>query len=486
MTISPPAELLGSRSPAHRSAPSAPQTWGPEVRDLAASAELVLDPPQADVLDDGLADDESRWAASEVAVIEPRQNGKGAILEARALGGLFLFKEPLILWSAHEFKTAREGFLRVRALVDNYDHLRKRVKAVRVAAGEEGIEMLDGCRLRFLARSGGSGRGFSGDCVFLDEAYALTDDQMSALMPTISARPNPQIWYMSSAPLPTSSVLRRICKRGRAGGAPGLVYYEWCAAKDALPTDPQAWCAANPAFGIRIFADSIERELGTMGPEEFARERLGVWREEDAEQVIDPEKWASLVDAKSQPSDPVAFALDITPDRSSASIGVVGLRPDGSRHAELVDKRPGIRWVIPRLLELVERWQVCAVALDPSSPAGSLIPELHKNGITAEPEKGQTRLVIVGASAMAQACGAWFDAVIEDHIRHLDQGPLNLALAGARQRHFGDEAWKWSRKDSTVDISPLVAITIADYAFALYGHVKEEESEPWFVFGYSD
>jgi hypothetical protein len=34
-------------------------------------------------------------------------------------------------------------------------------------------------------------------------------------------------------------------------------------------------------------------------------------------------------------------------------------------------------------------------------------------------------------------------------------------VIGARTRPIGDGAWAWGRKHSTVDISPLVAATIA-------------------------
>jgi hypothetical protein len=116
-----------------------------------------------------------------------RQNGKGSLFEARELAGLFLLGERLIMHSAHEYKTAAEGFLRIRGLIDDTDWLRKRVKRIRTSHGEEGVElygtgrnrMTGGQRLRFVARSAGSGRGFSGDCVILDEAYNLPDSARS-------------------------------------------------------------------------------------------------------------------------------------------------------------------------------------------------------------------------------------------------------------------------------------------------------------------
>ena len=63
-----------------------------------------------------------RWAAFEVGLIVPRQNGKGSILEALELAALFLADPdappPLILHSAHEFKTSAEHFRRVRDLIE--------------------------------------------------------------------------------------------------------------------------------------------------------------------------------------------------------------------------------------------------------------------------------------------------------------------------------------------------------------------------------
>lgn len=433
----------------------------------------------------GERDGDHKWACPEVAVVLPRQNGKGVLLEAKALHSLFLSGARLILWSAHEFKTAREGFLRIRDLVTNCDHLRRRVERVRTSHGEESVILRDGARLQFVARSRGSGRGFPVDDVIFDEAFALTDEHMAAMIPTISARPNAQIWYTSSAPLAHSSVLRRLCLRGRKAD-PGLAYLEWSADPATDPDDRQAWADANPALGIRISEEAVQRELGAMAREDFRRERLGIASlSEDGEQIVDPDVWRARADPGSQITGQVAFALDVTPDRSSASIGVAGLREDGLRHTELVG-RMTTQWLVHRLCELVGKWDVAAVALDATSPAASLIPELERAGIKAKPERGDTRLEIVGASAMAQACGGWYDAVVTDRLRHLDQAPLNAAVSGAQRRASGDTAWRWWRRESAVDITPLVAVTLADYAFALHADDGKPAVEPWFSFGYGD
>lgn len=272
----PPARR-GDQRPRICTVPPALSSAGTEAVELAASAGLDLDPWQAFILDQSLGErGDGKWAAFEVGVIVSRQNGKGIILEARELAGLFLFGEQLILHSAHEFKTCADSFRRIRQLVEDNRHLNRHVKQIRTANGSEMIELKTGQRLRFVARSAGSGRGFAADLVILDEAYELGDAAMAALLPTLSARPNPQIWYTSTAGGPNSVQLARVRERGVRGGDPSLAFFEWSASEDDDPADPAAWAKANPGLGIRITEEYLQREHAALSPEGFARERLGI------------------------------------------------------------------------------------------------------------------------------------------------------------------------------------------------------------------
>ncbi|MBM7788864.1 hypothetical protein [Tenggerimyces flavus] len=486
MTISPPAALLGARAPRYRSVPPAVSSAGEEAVDLLKSAGRPPDDWQADALVDALAErEDGRWASSEVGLVVARQNGKGDILLGKALHSLYLTPVKLILWSAHEFKTVREMFLRVRETIDGCADLSRRVKTIRTSHGEEGVELRDGSRLNFVARSGGSGRGFSPEELLWDEAYALTDDQVAAQMPSTSAQPNPQIWYASSHPLVMSLVLRRICKRGRSGGA-GLTYLEWAADKEASLDDRQAWVDANPGYGIRISEESIVRELGSMDPDDFARERLGVVEldEEQVVRAIDLELWKTLVDLKTaRPAGP-AVAVDTTPDRAFSAIGTGGVARDGRMHVDVLEHRAGTGWVVDEAVKRATELDACAVVLDPTGPAGSFIKEFNKRGFVTEPDKRkrQRQLHILGAREAAQAHGAFVDLANNNRLRHRDRLELNKALAGAKTRPLADAA-AWSRKDSSVDISPLVAVTEAAYGFATYGAAEKPKRKPKFAFG---
>ncbi len=467
---------MGHQKPRILTGPSYHSSPGREAIDLAAMCGLHLYPWQQLVLTESLGENTvngaKRWASFEVGLVVPRQQGKGSILEARELFALFLEpREKLILHSSHEFKTSVEAFLRIKTLIDGSDWLTRKVKHIRTSHGDEGIELMDGSRLRFVARSSGSGRGFSADLLILDEAYNLGSDQMAALLPTLSARPNPQVWYTSSAGMASSEQLRAVRIRGRKGDSNRLTYFEWSCPEGVDMDDPNNWAQANPSMGYRVEEDFIAAERKALPDEVFARERLGVWSEDNERAVIDPKLWATLADPDSRPGEKIAFAVDAKPDRSTAAISSAGRRDDGRLHTKIVDHRPGMGWIVERLATLNERYRPVAVVLDPAGAAGSLITELAEVGI--EP-------ILVNAREMGQACGAFHNDVVNDQLRHTDQDSLNSALAVATTRNLGD-AWAWDRRRGRGDICPLVAATLATHGFRLRGSV--ETARPWVMFG---
>jgi phage terminase large subunit-like protein len=450
----PGAALKGVQQPRILSAPDFADTSGSEAIALCEQAGVFLDPWQKLVIEHGLGERaDGFWAAFEVAVIVSRQNGKGEILLARQLAGLFLLDEWLILHSAHEFKTAREAFLRIKSVIENTDSLRKRCKKPATAKGHEAIETLDGRRLNFVARSAGSGRGFTGDCIILDEAYELGSAEMAAMLPTLSAVPNPQLWYASSAGMATSDQLAHVRARG-VKGDPNLAYFEWSIDPSAPSDDRAGWAQANPALGIRVSEEFIEREMAALTEPEFRRERLGVWDDPRGAAVIPAEIWDPLADKSDVPPRPVgkvAFAVDSTPDRDRTSIAVAGQRPDGTPQIQVIDNRPGTGWAVQRLVELKSAYPTCAVVIDRSSAAAALIQDFADAGV---------EVVITSSQDMVEACGQFYDAAVESRLRHLDQTELNVALFGASKRVL-EASWAWNRKNQSTDITPLVASTLA-------------------------
>ena len=477
--------------PRVRSVPEYSFSSGVEALELAESVGLEPDEWQRRAVLDILAEDDAgKWAAFESGLIVPRQNGKGAVLEVIDLADMFLFssgqRDFLSIHTAHEFKTAQEAFRRVLFWVENNDWLRKKVARVRTSHGEEGIELLTGARLRFLARSNGSGRGFSCDRLTYDEAYDLPDETVAASLPTLSARPNPHVIYTSSAPTGSvkSHVLRRVMARGRREPVekngperekdPNLCYLEFSADPKADLDDEAQWVQANPGSEKdRITVEFIRKERAAMSEVEFGRERLGILDENAGSAVIDLDVWAGQADEVSSPVDPVAFAIDVSPDSAWSSIAVCGRRADRKMHVEVVERRKGTGWVVDRVEELVASWQPVSVTLDAIGPAGALLPAFTERGIGID---------VVSMTQYGQACALFKNAVDDKELFHKGQTGLTAALESGRKRPLGDAGlWGWHRRDTT-DITPLVASTLAVFAFSRGAVAPEPEDNRVFVF----
>lgn len=452
-------------APAYSSLVSGVGTHGPEVGELCALAGFAPDPEQQLILDQLFAFDAAgRSVAFETAIIAPRQNLKTGVLKMAAIGWLFLTGERLILWSAHRFATAQEAHRDLAALVTDSPDLNREVKAVYYGAGNESIELRNGSRLMFRARTAGAGRGLSGDKIVLDEAFALRADHMGALLPTLAARPDPQITYGSSAGQITSDVLRAIRDRGRAGSDPRLAYLEWgdrnpggCAmdacdhvagvAQGCALDDRDRWRACNPAFGRRIDEGSLAAFRQAMPPGEFAREFLGWWDDPAGSSDDLGRQWVAA-QSTSAPSGRLFMAVDVAPAHRWSSIVCCG-----GAVLELVERRQGSSWLPDRMLALAQRHDIAAFGVDPSGPVGALLPDFERAGVPIE---------LIDGKESVRACGALLAALAAGSLHHRGEPELSAAVGGAAQRAVGD-GWKWSRRSSAVDISPLCAATIAHW-----------------------
>lgn len=537
-------KLCGAQDPRlWYSSPADDWTEGVEACEFADQKGWPLDPWQEWCLKQSMGTVAGlKWSAFEVGLIVSRQNGKNQIAEIRELAGLFLINEALIIHTAHEFKASVEQFRRLRAKIEDDDWMRKQVKTITTSHGDEAIELLPrptlimgsgskmvkrsvAPRLRFLARSGGSGRSFTCNLLVWDEAMILTKEQVGAAMPTLSAVPNPQLWYMGSAGNEASVQLAQIRSRGvkgdakrRAGlpytdeaGQPiSLFYAEYsidycneycvlicpdhpdtteclysCSAKCYQhddPEDPVSWARANPGLGNRISIQHVRREMASMAPngvvtspaDVFARERLGVGRwpaDEDGWAVISEAAWDSCADEDSpRPLAPFCIAVDVTPNQEQSSIAIVGRRADGKLVVEIAEghHRAGTAWVIPELVRLQRelskispRNKPCAVIIDKSGPAGMLMNDaVNKSLAITNPNTNEA----------GQAFETFYTGIQDQQIVHLGEEinpDLRSAVAGAARREIGDGGYAWARRDSAVDISPLVACTLA-----VWGHGK--------------
>lgn len=458
---------------------------GQEAVELAAYAGLHLDPAQQLVLHHGCAErDDGSWASFEVAVVEARQNGKGAILEARELAGLYLFGERRIVHTAHRFDTAVEHFQRLLQLIESQPDLEAKVLKVVRSHGEEGIRLRTGQELRIRTRSGGGARGFGGDLVVADEDMYFSSAQVNALMPILSTRPNPQLWYFGSAVNAAEhehgATKTRVRNRALAGGDQRLTYLEWSpdatSPDDVDASDPHVWAQANPALGRRISHEYVAAEQRSMTKRGFAVERLSIgdWPDLDAEAspgVHDVTKWTALATPGAVPTDPVALAIDTNPIRTWSTITAAAWSPTRRLLVQVVERRAGTDWVVDRAVELVSRWDPCALVVDEKGPAGSLVKPLQAAGLDP---------AVTTFGDVVDASSAWYDAIEaavtdggaqpDGALAHLGDPLLDDAVRAAQLRG-GDRVLYARGKGGKggEDISPMVSALLAAWGLRRFG-----------------
>ena len=295
---------VGNQKPRVSLEPKRVSTDGEDVADLATAYGLTPDEWQQDILDVWMGRDKNdNFTARTCGLTVPRQNGKNALLEMRELYGLCIMGEQ-ILHSAHEVKTAAMSFRRLSGFFENramYPELADLLLRIRRTNGQEAIELLNGGRIVFSARSRGANRGMTYDLVVFDEAQELTDEQLEATMSTMAAAPlgNRQTIYTGTPPSPSGhgDVFARIRKQALTGADKNLSWHEWGVAE--LPSDVSdkaLWYDTNPALGIRLDESFTQTECNTLSKDGFARERLGWWSDSaTSNAVFTPKLWADCL-----------------------------------------------------------------------------------------------------------------------------------------------------------------------------------------------
>lgn len=319
--------------------------------------------------------------------------------------------------------------------------------------------------------------GQSGDVIVFDEAWshslARGNDLQIAARPLMATRPGAQQFILSAAGDADSTWWTTQLDIGREAAAAdigrGVAHFEWSADADGLDLDdrrtwqeshPAARHPGNPAGTIPMswFESEHDRD-----PDQFRRLYLNITdRTSSTASPLDPEHWSTLaVPAPDRAAGVVTFGVECGADQSSTSI-VAAVHVAGVTVVEVVDYRPGHGWAIPRLIELVDAWNVHAVGLDPGGPAGALLAPLQTAGVP---------VAVAQLRDVTAAAAQFVEAVATGQIRHVPHPMLDAAVAGARRRNIGDGAWTWGRRDTDTDSSPIGAAGLARWCHPdVYGN----------------
>ena len=446
-----------------------------------------------------------------VVVLVARQNGKTLVSTVLSLYFLYVLMVPLVMGIAQELDQAEEAWQAAVDAIEARQALRREVSSIKYGNSGKRLILTHGRRYITKAATRKAGRGKRAQLVIIDELREQTTwDAWDAVSDTILAQETGLLWCTSNAGDPLSVVLRRL--RFRAHTALGdpdgwcqhigdsielpsdnemvqddaLGFFEWSARPDRDLWDTEGMCEANPSLGYGFLTERALVSSMRDKTERGARtENLCQFVEAVQQPPFPAGAWEAGIDKASEiaPDSSLWFAVDVSADRTHASVAVCGLRADRSWHVELIAYRGGISWLVDWFRDRADPERPMMVAVQGrGAPVTSITDAIEAvHGIEVFP--------VVG-SDVAGWCGRFWDAVAAldpdgsgsdtTPVYHRPQPALDMAANVAVTRPLGDGAWAWDRNRSAEDISPLVAVSWA------YGLATQIDADDEPVSAYED
>lgn len=435
-----------------------------------------------------------------VIILISRQNGKTFFEVLLNIFFLYGLRSKLVLGTAQNLDTAVETFEDTVGQVESVPELKGLLKKINRGTGKREMLLNTGDRYKVIAATR-KARGLSSDLIMMDELREqATWDAWGAISKTMMARPAAILFGLSNAGDGTSVVLRHL--RGQAHAmlgnpdgdvnpsallAPseveeidsGLGIFEWSAIPDCEINDREQWAQANPSLGYGFLTErALETAMSTDPIDIFRTECLCQWVTSTVTPPFPVDAWDAGKDENSRipKENPVWFGIDISSDRTHASIAACGKRDDDTWHVELVEYRSGTGWLVGWIRKAAPKYEPMKIALQSKgAPIASMMDVIASvEGVEVVECKGYD---------VAGWCGRLYDAVAASDpnseidavpVYHITQPALDLAANIAATRPLGDGAWAWDRNKSMEDISPLVAVTMA---FGAATQVEPEKSK---------
>ncbi len=406
-----------------------------------------------------------------------RQQGKTLGMVAQMLHRAMLWeaydgKPQLIVYTGQTGSDARKKFRKEHWPMIASSSLMPGVTRPRFAAEDTGMDFVNGAILTLWSNSPEAGHGSVVDLGVMDEIWSDVDDRREqALIPATATRADRQKLVASTAGTQASTLFMRKRAAGRAavasGKGEGMAYVEFSADPDDPmfdPEDPALWAQVMPALGHTITVRSVQTALDEMRRSdgdlsEFSRAWLNVPKQAGSGRLIPEEVWNAVLDEDTAPAGRCVVAVDGQPHQVATSIAVC----DTDGNIEIVAHQAGVTWALDKLVSISERLDA-HVAIDVNGPVGHLKDDLVAAGVN---------LIELNAQEIYHACATMFEAITDGAVKirpnfcsHCGCIPISAAVDGVVRQVVGD-AWKWSRRSSDVDISPLMAATFAYTAVGL-------------------
>lgn len=476
-------------------------SYGPAVVAAAAMLGKPLMPWQAYVVTVGLEvqsveagdPDPGSWAYDTVGVSVQRQAGKTYLLRPvvahrlRSVDG------------ARVWQTAQSGVHARRRWLDLSESLTRSALGSdlrrKIGVGHEELRWLEtGSTLEPFAPNGESLHGETPDLVLVDELWAFDAEEArelrQAYRPGFATRDS-QVWLLSTAGTVESTWLNRLRARGRRAVEEGrqlrIAWFEWQVPDvvDGVPLedlDDEALVRAviewHPARGHTLreasvwaaWEEAVEDDYAT-GRVEFLRAWGNRTPDSGRPRFYPLDVWERARTERELLAGRVALGFEVDPDGEESAVSAVAELEDGSRIVEVVERREGSTWLVPRILELLARHEVSAVGCNDAGPTREAADLLELAGVKLD------RLTVRDYAA---ACHRVDRELREDPptIRHRGQQSLDDDGRDVGRRSLTSGAWAYAR--TSVPVTGLVSATVGVWA---WDHAPAPEPETRFWIG---
>lgn len=418
---------------------------GDDAEALIESIGFELYPWQKTIVTDLLGRDKNdNLTTTSAGILVPRQNGKNFLLYARVFYGIVANQE-LIWWTSHEVKSFRKDFeWLLENIFENEHHpeYNALVKRIRRTNGQEAIELVNGGRISFSARTHATSRGQSEDVIIFDEAQELTDDQFAPVRMIVRAsEKSPQLIYTGTPPNENShgdvferqrDIALKLIEDGVNDGNK-RAWYEWSLERHEDPYNPENWWKTNPSMGYRISEESVKEEMRDMTEDDFAREGLGVWiPKSEVDAVIDNELWQKSRVNKAPDKGVEAYGIKFSVDGKYVAVSAA-LKPKGKpTHIELVfveQMYKGYTWIADLLAN--KKDEIAAIAIDGLSYSQNFANALRERDV---PKKA---IMEMNTRDIIESSSLFLENLTNKSITHIGQEALDAAVRTTTKRPIG-------------------------------------------------